>query len=72
VDRRIRFIQTELDSLNKALQSALDLAGQWQQNEQRGQDPAVPDASIRTMKLYVRGMRRNLDTIDGILDGTDD
>jgi hypothetical protein len=72
VDRRIGFIAREIDSLTKALQAAQFLLDQWKQNEERGNSPAIPTPSIGTMKSYVRGMRRNVDSIDEILDSTGD
>lgn len=72
MDRRIGFIAREVDSLTKALQAAHFLLDQWKQNEERGDSPAIPAPSIGTMKLYVRGMRRNMDSIDEILDSTGD
>lgn len=70
MDRRIGFIDREIDSHTKAIQAAQFLLDQWKQNEERGISPAIPAPSIGTMKGYVRGMRRNLDSIDEILDST--
>jgi hypothetical protein len=72
VDRRIGFIQNEIIALNRSFDAAQDLVNQWQQNDQQGNSPAIPEASIRTMRLSLRGMRRNLDTIEEILDGSPD
>lgn len=72
MDRRIRFIENEVNALSKSFQAVQSLLIQWKQNEERGPSPAITEESIRTMKLYVRGMRRNLDTMDEILDSSDD
>jgi hypothetical protein len=68
MDRRIGFMEAELNRLNSTAQSAWVLFQQWKQNEQDGVSPAMPAQSIGTMKTYVNGMRRDLDTIDEILD----
>lgn len=72
VDRRIRLIENEVNALGNSLQAVQSLLSNWKQNEERGHSPAIPEQSIRTMKLSVNGMRSNLSDIDEILDSTDD
>lgn len=72
MDQRIRWIENEIIALSKGLEAAQFLLNQWKNNQESGLEPAIPEPSIRTMKLYASGMRRNLDTIDEILDSPDD
>lgn len=72
MDRRIGFIDREIDSLTKTLQAAQFVLEQWKKNQERGLSPAIPEPSITSMKDFVRGMRRNLDSIDEILDSSGD
>jgi hypothetical protein len=72
VDRRIRTIDNEMKALSNSFQAAQFLLDQWQQNQGRGISPAISEESIRTMKLSVLAMRRNLDNIYEILDSSGD
>ena len=72
MDRRIRFIENEVNALSNSLQAVQSLLDQWKQNEERGLSPAIPAQSVGTMKKYVNGIRSRLDTINEIFDGTDE
>ena len=66
MDQRITWIENEVIALSKSFEAVQSQLDTWKQNQQ------IPEPSIRAMKLYVNGMRRNLASIDEILDSTDD
>lgn len=70
MDRRIRWMENELTALSNSLQAAQFVLDAWKQNEERGNEPAIPEPSIISMKGFARSMRQSLDNIDGILDST--
>ncbi len=70
--RRIRPLENEVITLTRSLEAAQFILNQWKDNQERGLEPAIPEPSITSMKGFVRGMRRNLDNIDEILDSTED
>lgn len=68
---RAQFIQQTLESLRKTVESTELLINQLSQNMQKGADPEQIVPAIGTLRKYVTGMSRSVDTIEEILAADD-